>query len=869
MAELPQDPDQGVQTASKSTDLVLAKPTCKSLSTKSAEIGAQGLRLIRCTCRKITSSIRDKIETIIREGDKNDKNPERNKQTKGPVGYLRDATKRAVYKTVKFGRNAGRKLRWVDKVNVHAPPKLLDDHPADALLKSDIVADLESPIGIAAPFIEEIERIAKTCFDRGVPSERLISFLESKDVLELLMDEVLDGSHYRGSNIRAIVSSAMDALIHILENSVIKKGKKKVGRETEKDLMKKLEYFKAHYDPRDKKRTISNFIKELEKHFDQYDIITWIKENEAIFIEIIRGRAEEEYDENNPPPYETRHVANIVNEVYGARGKLEPEKYIELELGNFFLEYKCSDVDGIPAYVRKAIGAEVGKNKSIFVIDLDEVKSFFDNKLQGLQGPNSNLLQLRENLIKSCIQRINSVGDSQAVIIFVEKARLSKPYLRSDKNDFIETITQNITETCQFVSSHVDVRNLLFDPMGVPPEMMENYKDWYDEEGELDKSAYRRYLRGIFGHKTVKRDGDTKDEEFEKLRNRATTIFENINAYLASIPESLGIPPVTVPSVVEVNDYAELVKIVCTTKDPRERFAARRKIELAALMYTCMITPRYVYRDYEARATKDVLEHSRRGIDYVGYEQDKVYFIDKPGSQPREIPEENFAEIPEGSSVKEISLISIKFGGEIECHLLPTSDDDEFEYMSQKSLFSMLTNLLNEDNKRAKDMTDILRMTFVVESVEDLDALQKNIETNYISFGRSLKRENRYGKLVKVSSTSSVSENGAKSEEYRTLRYVVDIPVPDENDKIKVYAVPIEIRILLTEDLIKERSSNHSASHRKYEDRRLKQVLSRKIAPYEIFPEVYKQVGPDPDDIFETSSMVIKDSADYAMETTP
>lgn len=865
MAELPQDPDQGVQTASKSTDLVLAKPTCKSLSTKSAEIGAQGLRLIRCTCRKITSSIRDKIETIIREGDKNDKNPERNKQTKGLVGYLRDATKRAVYKTVKFGRNAGRKLRWVDKVNVHAPPELLDDHPADALLKSDIVADLESPIGIAAPFIEEIERIARTCFDRGIPSGRLIGFLESKDILELLMDEVLDGSHYRGSNIRAMVSSAMDALIHILENRVSKKGKKKVDGEIEKDLMKKLEYFKAHYDPHDKKRTISNFIKELEKNYNQYDILTWTEENKAIFIEIIRGRAEEEYDENDPPSHETRHVANIVNEVYEARGRLEPEKYIELELGNFFLEYKYSDDEDTPAYIRRAIGTEIEKNKSIFVIDLDELKSFFDNELQKLQSPNSNLLQLRENLINSCIQRISNVGDSPAVVIFVEKSRLSDPCSNLDKSDLIETIVQKITETCQFVSSHVDVRNLLFDPMGVPPEMMENYKDWYDEEGELDKTAYRRYLRGIFGHKTVKRDGDTKDEEFEKLRNRATAIFENVNAYVASITESLGIPRVTVPSVVEVNDYAELVKIVCTTKDPRERFAARRKIELAALMYTCMITPRCVYREYEARATKDVLEHSRRGIDYVGYEQDKVYFVDNPGYAPREIPEENLAEVPEGTSVKEIALIPIKFGGEIECHLLPTSDEDPFEYMSQKSLFSMLTNLLNEDNKRAKDMTDILRMTFVVKTVEDLDALQENIETNYISFGRSLKRENRYGKLVKVSSTSSVSENGAKSEEYRTLRYVVDIPVPDEYDKSKVYAVPIEIRILLTEDLIKERSSNHSASHQKYEDRRLKQVLSKKIAPYGIFPEVYKQVGPDPDDIFEISSMIIKDRTDYDM----
>lgn len=858
MAEIKQNPDD--QLPQKRTDLSLPqKSPFTRIAIAGADIGSYSLRLIRYTCRGIASCIRDKIEAIIKNGEETEYPP-----TKNPIKYIRNATKRAICRTVKFSRDTGRNLRWINKINIHAAPVLLDEHSEDLMLKSDIVDDLESRIGVAAPFIEEIERIGKACFDRGIPAERLIAFLESKDVLNFLINVVLEKSRYRGSNLESMIVSAIDALIYRLENFADKKRRKrKVNQETETNLMKKLKYFQANYDPRSKKYTISRFIKELETQYAGYDIISWIKKHKALFIELIRGRAEEKYNEDNPPPDETRHVANIVNDVYQARGQLEPAKFIESNFDRFFSEYNSADVQNAPAFLRKIAGIKDQEYQTICVIDLDELKLFFDEKLQKLQNHNLNLLQLRGELIDACSRKINGINLLPAVLIFSNQSGVSEICSDSDKNILIEAVTGKIRETCQFVSSHVDVKNLLFDPIGIPPEMEKNYEEWFDDDRELNQTAYRRYLRGIFGHTTVTREGETKDEQFNRLKIRATAIFEQVNEYLVSVSAGLGIPPITVDSVQEVNDYAELVKIVCTTKDPRERFAARRKIELAALMYTCMITPRYVYREYEAKATKAALEHSSRGIDYQSDRHDAVWFVDNPDAQPAKVELKDLVKLPDKTPVQQISLIPVKFGGEIKCHLTPTSADDEFEYMAQKSLFSMLTNLLNEDNKRAKDMTDILRMTFVVDSIEDLAALQKYLETNYISFGRSLKRENRYGKLVDVSSTVATAENGAKSQDYHTLRYVVDISVPDENDRTKTYAVPEEMRILLIEDLIKERSAHHPASHKRYEERRLQQVIKRKLAPEIIFPEFYKQVGPDPDDVFKATDTTIKDRTDY------
>lgn len=860
-----------------SVALVVPKQSIGSaLAVKTAELGAGALSLIRNACRGIAASVRNKVEKVITEGEEYDQSPEPVSFTQSPIKWLRHKTKRGVYHTVKFGRKTGRDLRWVDKVNPYATTKLLEDEGDDVKFKRWIIDDLESPFGVAAPFIEEIEKIARASFDRGIPPQRLIEFLEDRDVLAVPVEEVLDESHYRGSNIKAIVGSSLDTPISLLKNYSKRKGLKKVDAKTEEDLKRKVEYFKKHYDPCDKKRTVSNFIKELEKRHAGYNIFDWVKNNKNLFIEIIRGRPQAKYDEENPPPEKTRHVANIVNEVYQARGRMEPARFMAQNLGTFFYEYESSDLT-VPTFFRaKAIAEDsegADKPQTNYHLSLGRLKEFFDDKVQKLQGPEFSVLKLRSLLIDTCCQKLN---DAQVlpIALIIEGDPGNLHVIKSDDKDSLaDVLIQEITETCQFVSSHVDIRNLLFDPMGIPPEMKKNYEDWFDEYGDLEPGPYRRYLRGIFGHATVITEDDgearAKDEALNKLKARATRIFEEVNDYLASVSDDLGISPITVPSVVAVNDYAELIKIVNTTQDPRERFAARRKIELAALMYTCMITPRFVYQKEEAKMTKAALEHSKRGIDYNypeghDFENDKVYFLDDPQSGPQKISEEKAGEMTDDPNIKSIDLIPVKFGGDINCHLVPTSQDNPLEYMSQKSLFSMLTNLLNEDNKRAKDMTDMLRMTFVADSVDDLQALQKYLETNYISFGRSLKRENRYGNLVDAS-TSVTPDNISKADEYRTLRYVVDIPVHDVNDKTKVYAVPVEIRILLTEDLIKERSAHHPAGHVRYEDRRLKEIVQSKLAPAALFPEVYKEEPADPDNVFELSRTVVKDRRDYAM----
>lgn len=857
VALVPNDSDSGENTAPSDQALAPYKPPFLDREIISAaNIGAKTMRAILFSCMKIADLVRSRTGAVIDRGREWEHSLELEEELSIPL-RIRRYFNIKIGRTMMAARNLGRNMRLFDKVNTQTSPRLLDDDYEDRSLKRDIVADLNRRIALRAPLFEVIETIGRTCFDLGIPAEKLISFLESDDVMDLLIDKVLTRKHSRwnGDNAKSIIATSLETGIYKCEAVKTSREKRPVDEETGDEIRRKIVYFQDHYNPQRKENTVVKFLKELESKYAEYDVLGWLKKNKHLLVTLVRGGRNTQ----------SRHVANMVNEIYIARARLNPAQFIELNLYQFFSAYEIEGIHEAPAFVRAMSGVNLDDHSSgtICHFDLERLAGFFARQLKKISGPEMNLLQLRRELIEGCIRKIDSIRPSPAAIIFLDQPGKAQSF-SFERATVITELTARITDACQVVSSHVDIRNLLYDPMGVPPEMQQNYRDWYDGEGKLNVTDYRHFLRGIFGHKKLK-DGTTKDEHFDKLKRRATEMFQGVNEYLASVTTDLGLPPITVPSVQQVNDYAELIKIVCTTEDPRERFAARRKIELAALMYTCTIAPRYAYQDLEARATKADLEHSRRGIDYQSDVNDKVYFIDDPNFGPREISADRRSDLSPDTPIKEIELIPVKFGGEIKCHLMPTSADDPFEYMGKKTLFNMLTNLLNEDNKRAKDMTDILRMTFVADSEAQLTALQRYIETHYISFGRSVKHENRY---KDDGNDVNVAENQAKADDYRAIRYVVDITVEDDKNG-KDYAVPIEIRILLTEDLIREKSAHHPAGHRKYEERRLKQVVENKLAPKEIFPEIYKQEGPDPDDIFQTVRTVVKDSSDFAVLANP
>jgi hypothetical protein len=794
-----------------------------------SQAAVAGLEGLKDFLEDRTDAVRDFTARVL-----SDKSP------KGPLDSL-------VFKAVQAGKEMGRDFRAIDKVDRYHTPKLLDDVEADLLLKSDIVSDLDSRIGINAPFIEEIERIGTTCFDRGIPAERLKAFLESDEVLDFLIREVLnrEDSVYRGENIKALAASFIESMIGKLKKRVTRVQKTPVTDDVEDSIKGKIAYFGEEYDPHDKAQTIANFIKELEKTFSEYDVLGWLSEHRELLIALTRGN----------PAHAKRHVGTIIDEVYTKRGQINPDQFIKLHVDEFFQVYDPSKSEDIPPFMVKSLGIDKKDLGGVIVIDLKKIEDFFDEIMEKLQNGGESLMQLRDKLVSICIERLKSNNGAIKKIIFAKNGICSFEDFDS-VSDAEERLTEEIVNNCRTVSSHVDVRNLLSDPAAIPPEIAKNYEEWFDENGKLNTRAYYSYIRSVFGQMVATRDDDEDEalvftsERFENIRERVTELFDHVMMYLGSISSQLGLPDIQVPLVREMDDYSELVKICCTSKDPQETFAARRKIELAFLVYSCLTTPRFVYQKYEAQAVKKVLER-KGGVKLLDEEDIVLRFVDNKDGTIEDISDEH-PRAKDERNVKNIDLIPAIFAG-VKCGLLPANGTPG-DYMSKKTINSMLTNLLNEENKRAKDMTDILRMTFVVDSMEDLVKVQQHLETDYISFGRSIKREDRYAKTASREQVA-VSGNASKSSDYKALRYVVDVIIPDENSEnyekghVPTYAVPVEIRVLLREDIMKERSEFHPASHKKYEKKRSERIVPA-LAPKKVFPDHYVTEKPHKDDVF-------------------
>ena len=770
----------------------------------------------------------------------------------------------AINGVVGWAVNKGKEFRVIGRVDLHRTPSLIDDESSDLRFKSDLVEDLGGRLSINAPLTEEIQRIGFACFNRGIPADRLKSFLESDEVLNFLVEEVLhrEESAYRGSNVKAIIGSVIETTIRKLESRVNRAEKCPVDEAMDTEIRKKIEYFEKEYDPHDKRHTVANFIDELERTFSEYDIPGWLRKNKNLLKKLLRGRESEEFDAATTAD-STRHVAQIIDEVYLERGQLNPEQFIDLHLDSFFQIYSTENFSGIPAFIKSALNVDQQTTRGVVILDLDSLEEFFEVTIPKLQVGDQGLIQLREKLIQCCLNKMSTMNPRVGKIIFTRNDNITG-------EDFDTTpsaeagLSQAIIAQCRIVASHVDVRNLLADPRAIPPEIAKNFDDWFDR-GELRRSPYHKYLRGVFGQMEAKKEEEGfTAENFNRLKGRVKELFESVTTYLTSVSQQLEIPTTQLASINEVNDYAELVKICCTSPNPQERFAARRKIELAFLIYSCLITPRYVYQEYEAKAVKKVLER-RENLEIRDKDAVVLRFLDNADGTVVDISGKDPAKHSE-ASVKSVNLIPATFNG-VNCGLLPTNGEPN-EYMGKKSLQSMLTNLLNDDKKRAKDMTDLLRMTIVVDSMADLSTIQQHLETNYISFGRNIKKEDRYVKTA-ARHQVGVSANPAKSDDYKTSRYVVDVVIPDEHPShelggIPTYAVPVEIRILLREDVMKEKSDNHPASHKNYERTRLAMIVPT-LAPQEVFPGHYVKTSPNPDDIFQRTTTRLKTREEHRL----
>ncbi len=769
----------------------------------------------------------------------------------------------------------------------HLPRLIPGNEDEDYQMMTDINDFIASRMAGYISFKDEMAAIVSYAFEKGVPPETLKDYFQDEKILNWLITNLLnfDESTFRGSNLHGLIKSLWRAASKRLKTGAQRMFKKPVDDETEQKLIKNIAFFGTTYDPTNRKGTISGFVKDLQSEYKEYDVLTWLKKNKNLLVKIFAGKTEVAVAAGLDESTQFKHIANAVQEAYEACAIEEPERFIKLSIGQFFVPYSPGE-EGSTSFEDRLFRTEGVEYQQSMVVDMGAIAEFFSDILGTISNQAQiSMVKIRGDLadacvaiakekypdVKTCIVRnVSGRGAHHQLIHFDSPEELGK------------NLHGLVHKSCEILGSHIDVTDLLEDPDSTPPEIQKCYRRWYSGS-TFKQTVYNRYLRRLFGHKIFDETAKSGDEEGEplvakkesdaELNERINRIFDNVNKYLASVAKDLGIPSIQHPEIAEINDYAELVKIACTSDDRKKRFAARRKIELASLTYSCIGAPHSVYQDHEASAIKAVLESSFDGIKLRGEGTKFVEFIDIPAKEGERYgnirmldPSKVVHPLKPGESKKKIRLIPAKFGGR-QCYLLPTQVedaevDDPNEYIGKKSLKSMLTNLLSGEKKRASDLTDLVRMTFVVDSYESLKEIQGQLANNHISFGRVIKTENRYGNIVRVSSLN-VSKNRSKASDYRALRYVVEVPIQDEAGN-RTYLAPVEIRIMMLEDLCKEKSDHHRASHKKYEKRRLHKTLE-KTTPREIFSEHYKETKPNPDDIYQETEIVPKESEDYAM----
>ncbi|MDP2642257.1 MAG: hypothetical protein Q8P62_00245 [Candidatus Peregrinibacteria bacterium] len=746
-------------------------------------------------------------------------------------------------KTAREGIALAKKARIIDAVNIQKLPRLLEDDEEDILFKAHIVDVLTAGFGTMSTFQDLITFVSNISFNKGIPAEKLTRFFESERILKLLLQKVFDEESlsYRSPNILALVGSTMGIASKALRARGEKREKKKTDEKTRIELDKKLNKFKENYKP-ESKYTVSEFIKRLKEKYSEYDLCPWLESRMPFFMEMLRGYKSETMEGRSFKRITgIKHIKNMVNSSYIGRTKNHNlhEEFIRTNLVKFFhvltpqqIGAPWKNIDQMPC----------------FLIEIEELSSFF-KQLERVKTRETGEGQMIDAIKRICIEEIQGSADmSKGITLLIHKDMTAEVVTISDPKDVPGKMAEIIDEAIKVSSPHINTKNLLVNPEGIPERIASEYDRIFDGEGQINQRKYNAMLRSIFEH--IDED-QQKGERLDAIKKRIDVIFHKVNELLvdASIDTGTKIPH-EIEEILEINEYSELVKIACTEKDKRKRYAARLKIELTWLTYRGSYMPRFAFVESDSRKVKAKMEATPEDIQVDRDEPVKVIkFIDNKTGDPEIIGEESAAEekvVEEGMvDLGELKLIPAKFAGQ-NCYLLHNGDSkSDNGYINPKTLRSMVINRIRERSMAFEEITDMIRMTFVVEDMDELKALKEGINTSHASLGRLIAVEDTYTEDSE-NGTHGIDYNESKSKKYRTLKYVSYIPISGEE---KIYVVQFEIRVLLLEDAIREKSRHHEIGHKAYEKRRILACIPI-LMPKEIFPELYEE-ETDPDDIFE------------------
>jgi hypothetical protein len=618
--------------------------------------------------------------------------------------------------------------------------------------------------------------------------------------------------------------------------------KKEIDEETRKKLERKIKTFKDEYKPDDSYK-FTDFITALKNDFSEYDLTQWLEEKTPFFIEMLRGFRIEKGPDGTEMKKITgiQHIENMVKNAYEEKTKKHNshEEFAKTNLGKFFHLINPEQMVTPWKEVR---------GKPCFMIDMDELNEFFE-ELKTLETKETGEGQLIAILIKICRDEISKQGDMKnGITIMIKKGNTAEITTISNAEDINGKIAGIINQAIKVSSPHVNTQNLLVNPEGTPEKILREHETIFDKDGKIKQREYNALLRSIFEHRE---EDKPSGERMDAIKKRIVSLFKETNATLEYVLTSASVEmPKEVEDIFEINEYSELIKIATTEKDKRKKYVARLKIEIAWLIYRCFYSPRFVFRKSDARNVKAKIQATEDDIQIDNSREIRVVkFIDHSDGNPEILDEDKINEhtLPQDTETGEIRLIPAKFSGQ-SCYLLYSGDSlqeggqkNQQEYISLKSLRSMVIKKIIDKQTNPEDITDMIRMTFVVNNMDELKQLKNNLEINHSQGGRLIKWEDTYTD-TREHGMSNLRQNNNKSKKYKTLTATSYVPIFGDD---KIYVVKLEMRVLLLEDAVKERSNYNEIGHKAYEERRSIECAPT-MTPIEIFPEKYsKEKHPD------------------------
>ena len=689
----------------------------------------------------------------------------------------------------------------------------------------------------------------------------LIEFLKNENIIEILLNRALFFSN----------------------EGYFENGKKVVDNEIQEEINKFLNHFSEKYDPAYPKYTLISTIQKLKNRYLKYDILSflWKEYPKHVLRCLIKSR-----------------IDYVVDNLY-------------IEIAQQRLENRDDDnktklEDIISSYFPKIFFYSETPKNQCFVLKLDELNKLFGDTISKIykNQKNINFAEFRNVLLKMILKVIKN--NPEVITLKITNVSGIMPMVI----EFVQEDAENVfTELIQQNTKTIQVDNELIDSLSDPTRInasIEELGEKFIIEGEIDNEKYEDYL--LRHHNVYRFDIDVeikaikekilkvvehcdlKDLEEEalslisKLQNKISLIKENdeTNCNLNKVnlikerlkglftdaenlfhylSNQLNIESITKSERVKnCFDFGELVQIALFGEDEVERFEARRKLAITLRMERITKGPYYVFKERNANSIQKIID------DHCVYNPENpisVHFYDHPEKGLSQIQfvdgirriipittaEEKSFTSADANTEKTIKLFPCNFNG-VECFILPAGEREKGDIIRIKSL-----NAITIKELRHKKAHDLLAMSLVVNTQAQLEQIVSAIESKFLAYGRVISIKNNLGDVVEIK-TKNASYNSSSSSEYRSVKYVVEMSIYDDQIQREVITT-LEIRILLLEDLIKEKSDFHHASHKIYESRRLSSVI-KSLAPEEIYKDLYEESVPEKWDIHKHSSRNLK-----------